>query len=132
MAKRSALAEIAVERDGRIVIPAELTRRCGLKAGTKVLVQAEIGGFIVMDARRKRLLEAFIHDTKASLGNLSDDAEVFDGLTLQQFLALSEEELEARWNQAYIEACDELEHTKEIEVGADYVPAGQRRRAKTV
>jgi hypothetical protein len=63
---------------------------------------------------------------------LKPDEKFIGGLTEEEYFALSEPEREALWDQLQADATRALARKKEIEVGSDYRPAGQRRRPKAV
>jgi len=117
---------LTVGKDGRLIIPTEIIRESGLKAGSKVLVGSSLGQIIIVNPEYKELMEAFILETQDLVGKLEEDTVVFDGLTVQEYFALPDVQRAALWNKAYAEACDELEDVEEIEIGPEYVPAGQR------
>ena len=63
---------------------------------------------------------------RTSLARAGKDA-VFAGLSLDAYLALSEEEDRALWDRLFKEAEKELK-IREQDIPADFVPARQKRR----
>lgn len=55
-----------------------------------------------------------------------------DGLTLDEYLALSDAEREALWQQAMQEAYNASAREPEHDIPPHYVPAGQKHRARRI
>jgi hypothetical protein len=55
-----------------------------------------------------------------------------DELTLDEYLALSDAERDALWQQAMQEAHDASEHRPEQDIPVHYMPAGQKHRSRRV
>ena len=80
----------------------------------------------------EELLAQFVRDTHRLLAHMDEAYRMADELTLDTYLALSDAEREALWQQAMQEAHDAGEREPEHDIPAHYVPAGQKHRARRV
>jgi hypothetical protein len=125
--------KLQIGKDGTLRIPAHVVSAAQLRAGDEVTVRikpkqlALVGGI-----RAEELLGQFVRDTHRLLANLDESYRMADGLTLDAYLALSDAEREALWQQALQEAHDAGEREPEHDIPAHYVPAGQKHRARRV
>jgi hypothetical protein len=121
------------EADGSIRIPAEVARQVGMRKNQEVLLRVGASRLTLLSPSDPRaLLEAFTRRVKEELGDVDSGYRLSDGRTIEEYLALSEEEHAALWEDAFREAMDELGKEPEQDASADYVPAGQRHRARRV
>jgi len=65
---------------------------------------------------------------RGTLDRIGTDS-LFAGLSLDEYLALSEEEDEALWDRLFQEAVRELK-VREQDIPVDFVPARQKRRER--
>jgi antitoxin component of MazEF toxin-antitoxin module len=125
--------KLHISKDGTLRIPAHVVSAAQLRAGDEVTVRVKpkqlalVGGI-----RAEELLAQFVHNTHRLLANVDESYRMADGLTLGAYLALSDAEREALWQQAIQEAHDAGEHEPEHDIPAHYVPAGQKHRARRV
>jgi hypothetical protein len=80
----------------------------------------------------EELLAQFVRDTHRLLAHVDASYRMADGLTLDAYLALSDAERDALWQQAMQEAHDAGEREPEWDIPTHYVPAGQKHRARRV
>jgi len=121
------------EADGSIHIPAELAHQAGLRQSQEVWLH--IGAFrltLLSPTDPRVLLKTFADKVGRELGDLNSDYRLSDGHTLGEYLALSETQRAELWEDAFQNAISELEKEPEQDASADYVPAGQRHRARRV
>ena len=96
-----------------------------------MVVVAHAGQILLLDREQiRRRIEEIGHQMqealRTSLARAEKDA-VFAGLSLDEYLALSEEEDNALWGRLVKEAEQELK-IREQDIPADFVPARQKRR----
>jgi hypothetical protein len=80
----------------------------------------------------EELLAQFVRDTHRLLAHVDESYRMADELTLDAFLALSDAERDALWQQAVQEAYDAGEREPERDIPAHYMPAGQKHRTRRV
>jgi hypothetical protein len=125
--------KLHIGKDGTLRIPAHVVSAAQLRAGDEVAVRvspkqlALVGGISAAE-----LLAQFVRDTHRLLAHMDEAYRMADGLTLDAYLALSDAEREALWQQAMQEAHDTGEREPEHDIPAHYVPAGQKYRARRV
>lgn len=119
--------------DGSLHIPAELLRQAGLEGGKSVLLHVGVSRLTLLSPLDPRVLfEAFTNKTKEALGDLNGELRMSDGRTISEYLALSEGQRAALWEDAFRFVMEELEKEPEQDASANYVLAGQRHRARRV
>ncbi|MCS6861765.1 MAG: AbrB/MazE/SpoVT family DNA-binding domain-containing protein [Abditibacteriales bacterium] len=124
---------LRAEADGSIRIPAEVARQVGMRENQEVLLQVGASRLTLLSPSDPRArLEAFTRRVKGELGDVDSSYRMSDGRTVEEYLALSEEQRTALWEEAFREAMDELAKEPERDASADYVSAGQRHRARRV
>jgi hypothetical protein len=122
--------KLHIGKDGTLRIPAHVVSAAQLRAGDEVAVRvspkqlALVGGISA-----EELLAQFVRDTHRLLANVDESYRMADGLTLDAYLALSDAEREALWQQTMQEAHDAGECEPEHDIPAHYVLAGQKYRA---
>jgi len=125
--------KLHIGKDGTLRIPAHVVSAAQLRAGDEVTVRVKpkqlalVGGI-----RAEELLAQFVRNTQRVLANVDESYRMADGLTLDAYLALSDAEREALWQQAMQEAHDAGAREPEHDIPAHYVPAGQKHRARRV
>jgi hypothetical protein len=81
---------------------------------------------------REELLVQFVRDTHRLLAHVDASYRMADGLTLDAYLALSDAERDALWQQAMQEAHDAGERESEQDIPAHYMPTRQKHHARRV
>jgi antitoxin component of MazEF toxin-antitoxin module len=125
--------KLHISKDGTLRIPAYVVNAAQLHAGDEVAVRikpkelALVGGI-----EAEELTAQFVRDTHRLLADVHESYRMADGLTLDAYLALSDAEREALWQQAMQEAYDAGEREPEQDIPAHYVPAGQKHRARRI
>jgi hypothetical protein len=102
-----------------------------ITAGTALVVMARAGQILLLDRTQvRRRVEEIGQGMQESLGKALGQAgrdTIFAGLSLDEYLALSEEEEVALWGRLVKEAEQELK-IREQDIPPDFVPAQQKRR----
>ena len=122
---------VVIRETGELVLPRETLEESQITAGTALVVIARAGQILLLDrAQVRRRVEEIGQEMQASLdkalGQAGKDA-IFAGLSLDEYLALSEAEEVALWDQLFKEAEQELT-IREHDIPPDFVPARQKRR----
>ena len=124
---------LKTETDGSLHIPAELAHQAGLRSREGVLLHVGVSRLTLMSPKDPRaLFLAFAGKIKAELGDLNGGYRMSDGQTVEEYLALSEAQRAALWEETFREAMEELEKEPEQNASANFVSAGQRHRAPGV
>jgi antitoxin component of MazEF toxin-antitoxin module len=125
--------KLHIGKDGTLRIPAHIVSAAQLQAGDEVTVRVKPKQLaLVGGTRAEELLAQFVRDTQRLLANVDASYRMADGLTLDAYLALSDAEREALWQQAIQEAHDAGEREPERDIPAHYVPARQKHRSRRV
>jgi len=122
---------VVIQETGEVVLPRETLEESHITTGTELVVVAHAGQILLLDREqiRRRVEEIgqqMQEALRTSLARQGKDA-VFAGLSLDEYLALSEEEDHALWARLFKEAEQELK-IREQDILADFVPARQKRR----
>ena len=122
---------VVIQEAGEVLLPRETLEESHITIGTELVVVAHAGQILLLDReqirRRVEEIRQQMQDAlRTSLARAGKDA-VFAGLSLDEYLALSEEEDNALWNHLFKEAEQELK-IREQEIPAGFVPARQKRR----
>ena len=122
---------VVIQKAGEVVLPRETLEESHITIGTELIVVAHAGQILLLDREqiRRRVEEIgqqMQEVLRTSLAHAGKDA-VFAGLSLDEYLALSEEEDNALWDRLFKEAEQEL-MIREQEIPAGFVPARQKRR----
>jgi bifunctional DNA-binding transcriptional regulator/antitoxin component of YhaV-PrlF toxin-antitoxin module len=122
---------VVIQETGEVVLPREILEESHISAGTELVVVAHAGQILLLDREqiRRRIEEIGQQMQEAlrpSLARAGKDT-VFAGLSLDEYLALSEEEDNALWDRLFREAEQELQ-VREQDIPAGFVPARQKRR----
>ena len=122
---------VVIQEAGEVVLPRETLEESHITVGTELVVVAHAGLILLLDReqirRRVEEIRQQMQDAlRTSLARAGKDA-VFAGLSLDEYLALSEEEDNALWDRLFKEAEQELK-IREQEIPAGFVPARQKRR----
>ena len=122
---------VVIRETGELVLPRETLEESQITAGTALVVIARAGQILLLDrAQVRRRVEKIGQEIQASLdkalGQAGKDA-IFAGLSLDEYLALSEAEEVALWDRLFKEAEQELT-IREHDIPPDFVPARQKRR----
>ncbi len=122
---------VVIRETGELVMPREALEDSHITAGTELVVMARAGQILLLDREqmRRRLEEIgqqMREGLRTSMKRASKDA-VFAGLSLDEYLALSEEEDKALWDRLFKEAEQEMK-IREQDIPAGFVPARQKHR----
>jgi len=122
---------VVIQEAGEVVLPRETLEESHITIGTELVVVAHAGQILLLDREqiRRRVEEIgqqMQEVLRTSLAHAGKDA-VFAGLSLDEYLALSEEEDNALWDRLFKEAEQELK-IREQQIPASFVPARQKRR----
>lgn len=133
MASQTVTIRLKPEASGDIRIPAQLARRAGISLDDEVILRVGASRLtLVSPLDPESLLDAFADRVMGNLAGVDADYRMSDGRTVEEYLALPEEQRDALWEEAFREAMDDLEKEPERDASADYVSAGQRRGARRV
>jgi bifunctional DNA-binding transcriptional regulator/antitoxin component of YhaV-PrlF toxin-antitoxin module len=122
---------VVIRETGELVLPRETLEESQITAGTALVIIARAGQILLLDrAQVRRRVEEIGQEMQVSLGKalrqVGKDA-IFAGLSLDEYLALSEEEEIGLWDRLFKEAEQELT-IREHDIPPDFVPARQKRR----
>ncbi len=121
---------VVIRETGELVLPRETLEESQITAGTALVVIARAGQILLLDrAQVRRRVEKIGQGMQESLGKALEQAgkdAIFAGLSLDEYLALSEEEEIALWDRLFKEAEQELT-IREHDIPPDFVPARQKR-----
>ena len=132
-AQDTEITKLQIGKDGTLRIPAHVVSTAQLQAGDEVTVRVKPKQLAVVGSiMAEELLAQFVRDTHRLLAHVDESYRMADGLTLDAYLALSDAEREALWQQAMQEAHDAGEREPEQDIPAHYVPAGQKHRSRRV
>src|SRR6266699_5725007 len=122
---------VVIRETGELVLPRETLEESHMTVGTALVVIARAGQILLLDrAQVRRRVEEIGQGMQESLGKAlgqTDKDAIFAGLSLDEYLGLSEEEEVALWERLFKEAEQELT-TREHDIRSDFVPARQKRR----
>jgi bifunctional DNA-binding transcriptional regulator/antitoxin component of YhaV-PrlF toxin-antitoxin module len=122
---------VVIRETGELVLPRETLEESHINAGTTLVVIARAGQILLLDrAQVRRRVEEVGQEMQESLGKALRQAgkdAIFAGLSLDEYLGLSEEEEAALWDRLFKEAEQELT-IREHDIPPDFVPARQKRR----
>jgi bifunctional DNA-binding transcriptional regulator/antitoxin component of YhaV-PrlF toxin-antitoxin module len=122
---------VVIRETGELVLPRETLEESHIPAGTALVVIARAGQILLLDRaqvhrRMEDIGQGMRENLDKVLGRTGKDA-IFAGLTLDDYLALSEAEEVALWGRLLEEAEQELQ-IREHDIPPDFVPARQKRR----
>jgi bifunctional DNA-binding transcriptional regulator/antitoxin component of YhaV-PrlF toxin-antitoxin module len=122
---------VVIRETGELVLPHETLEESDITAGTELVVIARAGQILLLDLeqvhrRLEEIRRQMQEGLRTSLARVGRDA-VFAGLSLDEYLALSEEAEQALWDGLFKEAGQELK-LREQDIPSDFVPARQKRR----
>jgi len=122
---------VVIRETGELVLPRETLEESHINAGTTLVVIARAGQILLLDrAQVRRRVEEVGQEMQERLGKALRQAgkdASFAGLSLDEYLGLSEEEEAALWDRLFKEAEQELTIC-EHDIPPDFVPARQKRR----
>ena len=122
---------VVIRETGELVLPRETLEESQIPAGTALVVIARAGQILLLDrAQVHRRVEEIGQGMQESLSKALEQVgkdAIFAGLSLDEYLALSEEEEVALWDRLFREAERELT-IREHDIPPDFVPARQKRR----
>jgi bifunctional DNA-binding transcriptional regulator/antitoxin component of YhaV-PrlF toxin-antitoxin module len=125
------LKTLTVDSTGSIGLPTEVLQESGIQPGTSVVVLAQEGRIILLD--RERFRERIEKPMQEMLARLRRSIEqrpqvpFFDGLTYEEYAALSDEDEQALWDRLTAEAEKQVD-SAERDIPPHFRPAGQKRR----
>lgn len=122
---------VVIRETGELVLLRETLEESHITAGTELVVMSRAGQILLLDRQQvRRRMEEIGHrmqeGLRRAIGRGGKDS-LFAGLSLEEYLALSEEEDKALWDRLFREAERELK-ISEQDIPADFVPAKQKRR----
>lgn len=116
---------VVIQETGEVVLPREALEESRMSAGTELVNVARSGQILLLDReqirRRVEEIGQQMQDTLRTSLACAGKAAVFAGLSLDAYLALSEEEDIALWDRLFKEAEQELK-MREQDIPADFVP----------
>jgi bifunctional DNA-binding transcriptional regulator/antitoxin component of YhaV-PrlF toxin-antitoxin module len=115
-----------VNRSGNLTIPQEILKRHEINPGDELLILHTKDGILI--SKRDPHLQSFTKSLLKKGSKLKGDDKLIADLTAREYLSLPEEEKDRLWDELTKDAARSLRSSKEIEVGADFVPIRQRRR----
>src|SRR4029434_413706 len=122
---------VVIRETGELVLPRETLEESHINAGTTLVVIARAGQILLLDrVQVRRRVEEVGQEMPESLGKAWRQAgkdAIFAGVSLDEYLGLSEEEEAALWDRLFKEAEQELT-IRERDIPPDFVPARQKRR----
>ena len=122
---------VVIRETGELVLPRETLEESHINAGTTLVVIARAGQILLLDrAQVRRRVEEVVQKMQESLGKALRQAgkdASFAGLSLDEYLGLSEEEEAVFWDRLFKEAEQELT-IREHNIPPEFVPARQKRR----
>jgi len=122
---------VVIRETGELVLPRETLEESHINAGTTLVVIARAGQILLLDrAQVRRRVEEVGQEMQERLGKALRQAgkdASFAGLSLDEYLGLSEEEEAALWDRLFKEAEQELT-IREHDIPPDFVPARQKCR----
>src|SRR5215470_9967804 len=122
---------VVIQETGELVLPRETLEESQITAGTALVVIARAGQILLLDRTQVRhrveeIGQGMQESLRKALERMGKDA-IFAGLSLDEYLGLSEEEEVALWDRLFKEAEQELT-IREHDIPSDFVPARQKRR----
>src|SRR5215831_7043401 len=121
---------VVIRETGELVLPPETLEESQITAGTALVVIARAGQILLLDrAQVRRRVEEIGQEMQASLGKALGQAgkdAIFAGLSLDEYLGLSETEEVALWDRLCKKAAQELT-IREYDIPSDFVPTRQKR-----
>ena len=122
---------VVIRETGELVLPRKTLEESHINAGTTLVVIARAGQILLLDrVQVRRRVEEVGQEMQESLGKALRQAgkdAIFAGLSLDEYLGLSEAEEAALWDRLFKEAEQELT-IRERDIPPDFVPARQKRR----
>ena len=122
---------VVIRETGELVLPREVLEESHIIAGTELVVMARAGQILLLDRAQMRhrleeIGQQMREGLRTSLVRANEDT-VFAGLSLDEYLALSEEEDKALWDRLFKKTEQEMK-IREQDIPANFVPARQKRR----
>jgi len=122
---------VVIPETGEVVLPHEALEESRITAGSELVVISRTGQILLLDRQQLRhrieeISQRMQEGLRLALSHAGKDS-LFAGLSLQEYLALSEVEEEALWERL-LSAAEGERTIREQEIPADFVPARQKRR----
>ena len=122
---------VVLQETGELVLPRETLEESHVTAGTELVVIARAGQILLLDRKQigrrvEEIGQRMREKLRETLDRIGTDS-LFAGLSLDEYLALSEEEDEALLDRLFQKAVRELK-VREQDIPVDFVPARQKRR----
>ena len=122
---------VVLQETGELVLPRETLEESHVTAGTELVVIARAGQILLLDRKQigrrvEEIGQRMREKLRETLDRIGTDS-LFAGLSLDEYLALSEEEDEALWDRLFQKAVREPK-VREQDIPVDFVPARQKRR----
>ncbi len=116
---------VVIQETGEVVLPRKTLEEIHITAGTDLVVVARAGQILLLDREQLRhrveeIGQQMQDALRTALAREGKDA-VFAGLSLDEYLALSEAEDNALWDRLCKEAGQELK-IREQDIPADFMP----------
>lgn len=121
---------VVIRETGEVVLPRETLEESHITAGTELVVMTRAGQILLLDRqqirrRMEELGQKMREGLRMALRRGGKDS-FFAGLSLDEYLALSEGEDKALWERLFREAERELK-VSEQDIPPHFVPAQQKR-----
>jgi bifunctional DNA-binding transcriptional regulator/antitoxin component of YhaV-PrlF toxin-antitoxin module len=122
---------VVIRETGELALPLEILAESRIQPGTEVISISREGQILILDWKqvRRRMEEIGQKMREEMRGAIERRGKktFFAGLSLDEYLALSDEKDEALWNRLFKEALGEMKIVEQ-DIPADFVPARQKRR----
>jgi len=122
---------VVIRETGELVVPLETLEESRIKPETELVVISRAGQILLLDRKQvRRRMEEIGKRMQGGLRKAIDRGgrdSLFAGLSLDEYLALSDEEDEALWDRLFKEAELEMK-SGERDLPSDFVSAKQKRR----
>jgi bifunctional DNA-binding transcriptional regulator/antitoxin component of YhaV-PrlF toxin-antitoxin module len=121
---------VVLQDTGEVTLPREILEESHITAGTELVAIARAGQILLLDRqqlhrRLEDLSQRMREGMRTALAQGAAEA-LFAGLSLEEYLHLSEDEDAALWTRLFQEAERKL-RSGEREIPAPFVPAQQKR-----
>jgi bifunctional DNA-binding transcriptional regulator/antitoxin component of YhaV-PrlF toxin-antitoxin module len=124
---------VTVDPTGKVGLPEDILRASCIQPGTELVVIAAAGKITLMDRQQvlRERMKTVDRKMRARLRQVLQEggqASFFAGLSVDEYLALSEEEEKALWERLAQEAEREMQPVEQ-DIPPHFRPAGQRHGA---
>jgi bifunctional DNA-binding transcriptional regulator/antitoxin component of YhaV-PrlF toxin-antitoxin module len=125
------MTTVTLNQAGSVELPEEILKESHIAPGSQLVVLAHEGKNVLLDRERfrervEKPAQEMLAEFRRSLAR-DPQAPFFDGLTLEEYAALSDEDEQSLWDRLPTEAEAKVKGV-ERNIPAHFHPAGQRRR----